>query len=523
MPATVRPTTLTSPLASLPVELILSITSYLSTDEYITLSHSSRILRKILLSSGTQWSFSADPCNDVKCSGSLIKFCQEGHDLDEFTYDSVTTQVVERDGLVFFNQVYRGPRLKGDRSAQCRMPIHVAPALETEKRRKHFAYFEITILSVSTKKLSLRIGLARDGYSTQHPVGSLPHSIGYTNHGEIALGWRDGDRIGFAPHWGEVGDVVGCGYRYDEKADRPRGSIFFTLNGHWIGNAPHKIDTTLRDYVDCWHAVVTASAPCELKVNMSTERFLYVEANESIHQNRSCTESQAKHRMFPNVVPPCTDPYPPPWISSSSSSILCFPFNPSSIVFPRSFISSKPIASLPLHHPIADIPTAFHYYELQILSIGNGPSSFLSHGLVTLPYSPFSHIGWNLHSIGYHTDDGKIFAGACRHGEEYDPLFLLGGPEEQYRRTSYQSIREGTVLGCGIAPETGTVFFTRDGEYLGVAGIVDLKNDYYVGVAATHKWTVEMQFTGDFCWANANVRVPVSTGSPLEIAAAAES
>ena len=58
--------------------------------------------------------------------------------------------------------------------------------------------------------------------------------------------------------------------------------------------------------------------------------------------------------------------------------------------------------------------------------------------------------GWDVHSYGYHSDDGRVFHGKSTEGKPFGPLF---GP--------------GDVVGCGISLTSHRIFFTLNGQFLG--------------------------------------------------------
>ena len=59
--------------------------------------------------------------------------------------------------------------------------------------------------------------------------------------------------------------------------------------------------------------------------------------------------------------------------------------------------------------------------------------------------------GWDRRSYGYHGDDGAVFHGSGVGGKNYGPTFGVGD-----------------VVGCGLDYRDGSVFFTKNGRFLGV-------------------------------------------------------
>ena len=101
-------------------------------------------------------------------------------------------------------------------------------------------------------------------------------------------------------------------------------------------------------------------------------------------------------------------------------------------------------------------------------------------GIATTRFPLFGRFpGWDRHSYGWHSDDGKVFhdSGAVRgppaRGRRQFGLRadLLWGDHRQGR--SYGGRwAQGDTVGCGVIysvhrPGTGSIFFTRNGEYLG--------------------------------------------------------
>lgn len=90
------------------------------------------------------------------------------------------------------------------------------------------------------------------------------------------------------------------------------------------------------------------------------------------------------------------------------------------------------------------------YYEVTILSRGK-EASLIGLGFATASVSLARPPGWEKGSWAYHGDDGYAFKGEGS-GGVYGPRF---GKED--------------VIGCGINFRTGSIFFTKNGTYLGEA------------------------------------------------------
>lgn len=91
-----------------------------------------------------------------------------------------------------------------------------------------------------------------------------------------------------------------------------------------------------------------------------------------------------------------------------------------------------------------------YYFEVTVLGKHKGESTIgigFSDASVSLTRQP----GWEPKSWGYHSDDGNTFY-ANSQGKAYGPPF-----------------GSGDVVGCGLNFRTGTAFYTKNGEYLGIA------------------------------------------------------
>ncbi|CAG8619527.1 1506_t:CDS:2 [Acaulospora morrowiae] len=118
-----------------------------------------------------------------------------------------------------------------------------------------------------------------------------------------------------------------------------------------------------------------------------------------------------------------------------------------------------------------------HYFEITLISRCKGVEN-MAIGLTTKPYPYFRFPGWCLYSIGYHSCDGKIFHENNFEGKPYGPSW---GDDI------------GETVGVGYRPNTGEIFFTKNGEYLGVA-LRDSKHVWYPAVAADGPCRFEVNF-----------------------------
>ncbi|KAL8754211.1 MAG: hypothetical protein Q9199_004499 [Rusavskia elegans] len=109
------------------------------------------------------------------------------------------------------------------------------------------------------------------------------------------------------------------------------------------------------------------------------------------------------------------------------------------------------------NHPIPPRNTCF-YFEMSI--INNGPLGIMGIGLCRPGTDASGMPGWHPSSWGYHGDDGMKY-----HGHEGMKYHKHNGEGLKYSVTYHAN----DTVGCGINRETGKVFFTKNGVYLGIA------------------------------------------------------
>ncbi|RIB14617.1 hypothetical protein C2G38_2095367, partial [Gigaspora rosea] len=84
--------------------------------------------------------------------------------------------------------------------------------------------------------------------------------------------------------------------------------------------------------------------------------------------------------------------------------------------------------------------------------------------------------GWNIYSVGYHSNDGKKFNDTPV-GSEYGP----------------QWGEVGDTIGCGYNPDVGYVFFTKNGQFLGNA-FTSIRHIWFPTIGANGPCIIETNF-----------------------------
>ncbi|CAG8490162.1 314_t:CDS:2 [Diversispora eburnea] len=120
-----------------------------------------------------------------------------------------------------------------------------------------------------------------------------------------------------------------------------------------------------------------------------------------------------------------------------------------------------------------------HYFEITVLSNPHPNNTTIAIGLATKPYPSFRLPGWNMHSVGYHSTNGKKFEDSTG-GNDYGPKW--GEPDD--------------TIGCGYNPDAGYVFYTKNGQFLGNA-YTGKSHIWFPTIGATGQCTIQTNFGDD--------------------------
>ncbi|KAI8063836.1 concanavalin A-like lectin/glucanase domain-containing protein [Gongronella butleri] len=122
------------------------------------------------------------------------------------------------------------------------------------------------------------------------------------------------------------------------------------------------------------------------------------------------------------------------------------------------------------------------YWEALVVSM----TDLLAFGLVTRPYPHWRLPGWHKHSVAYHLN-GRLYTSDPLNCDRYGPV-----------------IRQGDVVGIGYMTRTGTVFFTKNGRYLGKA-LTEFSFPVYPCIGSVGAAKIEVNFgLQDFQFDKAN-------------------
>ncbi|RIB11283.1 hypothetical protein C2G38_2203811 [Gigaspora rosea] len=116
-----------------------------------------------------------------------------------------------------------------------------------------------------------------------------------------------------------------------------------------------------------------------------------------------------------------------------------------------------------------------HYFEITVLANPDPRNTIIAVGLATKPYPSFRLPGWNIHSVGFHSN-----------GKKYN---------DSYRGYEYSQAwgNAGDTIGCGYNPDVGHVFFTKNGLFLGNA-FMGIRHVWFPTVGSNGPCTITTNF-----------------------------
>ena len=298
---------------------------------------------------------------------------------------------------------------------------------------------EVEILD-DGQKCRITVGLAPADYPLTNQPGWLKHSLAY--HGDDGSLFHEDDRGSpFGPMWRRL-DVIGLELHqsvHQTESELPEVLVNFTRNGVELGhttvavpptglfptigfNSPgEKVKITINPSSSLSNiepATLNWRTLCGLRVNQP-------QPNEYILKY-----SENGRKM------PCTN-------TKSSLAIFAEPFSENIM-----------------------------YFEVDLLSVG--PKNFIAIGATPSKYPLHNAPGCIDGSVGYHTDDGKLY-----HSRDQGKLF---GP----------AAKEGAVIGCGINfiqnnKKQCSVFFTYNQVEIGRIRTAIPKSGFFPSLCLTHK------------------------------------
>ncbi|CAG8517135.1 17916_t:CDS:2 [Racocetra persica] len=121
-----------------------------------------------------------------------------------------------------------------------------------------------------------------------------------------------------------------------------------------------------------------------------------------------------------------------------------------------------------------------HYFEITIKSNPDIKNTTIAIGLATKPYPHFRLPGWNIYSVGYHSNDGKKYNDAPSGSNYNQPWGEVGD-----------------TVGCGYNPDVGQVFFTKNGQFLGNA-FTNIRHIWFPTIGANGPCTIETNFGDNY-------------------------
>ncbi|UZO08651.1 uncharacterized protein OCT59_028904 [Rhizophagus irregularis] len=140
--------------------------------------------------------------------------------------------------------------------------------------------------------------------------------------------------------------------------------------------------------------------------------------------------------------------------------------------YPFRNVPKKDASSTSLSTPRVE----YYYYEMTIFS--NKNKTIIAIGLATKNHSINRLPGCDTHSVGFHSDEGRIFHNERYTGSKYDEKW---GDKKD-------------VIGCGYYPDTGQVFFTMNGKNLGIAYTGLFYDEWYPTIGSNGDCSLVVNF-----------------------------
>lgn len=135
----------------------------------------------------------------------------------------------------------------------------------------------------------------------------------------------------------------------------------------------------------------------------------------------------------------------------------------------------KQAAAARANRPVPNM-TIVYYFEIYVAN--KGEKGFMGVGLTSKKVEINRLPGWDEISYGYHGDDGHFFESAGK-GISYGPTYTTGD-----------------TIGCGINFMTRELFFTKNGEFLGIASknVIIEENLYPTAGMQTNGEMIDVNF-----------------------------
>ncbi|KAJ3088611.1 Rsp5p-dependent ubiquitination, sorting of cargo proteins at the multivesicular body, partial [Quaeritorhiza haematococci] len=135
------------------------------------------------------------------------------------------------------------------------------------------------------------------------------------------------------------------------------------------------------------------------------------------------------------------------------------------------------LSSMPMYKDPANQDRQFFYYECTVVDLAEVPkTTVIGVGVATSPYPSFRLVGWQDYSVGYHSDDGRVFVNDAFAGKGFGSPFTTGD-----------------TVGVGYDPVRGTVFFTLNGLFLSDA-TSEQYHPYHAALSADGACELEINF-----------------------------